>query len=100
MKQSIIKLTGYGFALCVLVFIVLVVAQLGFNYCGLTIEGARERVENHLIENSFDPNNLENPTNPNDSCMYEYSYKSETLDRTYIVLSTFTHGLKLSWVDN
>ena len=83
-----------------LLFAYAIVADLFFNECGLEEEQAREMVLEQLALRGLDAKYLSASDSNGGSCSYYYKFEGQGQIVSYEVISTWTHGVKISWLDN
>lgn len=93
------------FGLVVIIFIFLslfsyvVYMEFVKNECGLEPEQAKNRVERYLKQNNLPLDYLSKPKNQSGTCSYSFMYESSEKKINFVVLSTWLHGVKLTYWD-
>lgn len=100
----ILKWLAFGF-LGLLIFIGVAVAyevhrEVNYRDCGLSIEQSRSKVERFLLQKGLPVEFLEGPVNSDGSCAYDFHYKAQGKQYSITVLSTWVHGVKLTYWDH
>ena len=69
------------------------------NDCGLTEPDGRARVVKELANRGWPINGLASAQGSG-SCQFEYEYRAPGQHYSFSVLSTWGHGVKMSWYDH
>ncbi|MCW8838361.1 MAG: hypothetical protein OQK11_06635 [Thiovulaceae bacterium] len=76
-----------------------IIADVGFNYCGLKLEQAETKVIKYLKKENLNVQKLKFVGNDG-SCAYHFKYLDDKNDIDFTILSTWLHGVKLTHYDN
>ncbi|GAB3005849.1 hypothetical protein GCM10010960_17080 [Arenimonas maotaiensis] len=98
--MNIRALATYVAVAMFLLFAYAIVAELFFDECGLEEEQAREMVLEQLALRGLDPKYLSVSDSNGGSCSYYYKFEGQGQILSYEVMSTWSHGVKISWLDN
>lgn len=89
----------YGVGALVLLFAYALISELVFDECGLSEAQARSVVLEELASRGLNAKYLSDPENHGGSCFYSYQFDGQDQKLNYVVMSTWLHGVKLSWWD-
>lgn len=74
--------------------------EVEYRDCGLSVEEARSKVKHFLARKQFPLESLEGPVGFDGSCAYDFHYKTQGKEYSFTVLSTWMHGVKLTYWDH
>ena len=102
--MKIVKLLAFSF-LGLLVFISVLLAyeiirEVSYRDCGLSVDQSRSKVRQFLLLNKLPIEFLEGPISSDGTCAYDFHYKAQGKEYSFTVLSTWVHGVKLTYRDH
>jgi hypothetical protein len=98
-KKVMIALLAVPLVFCALVGYTLYREEVHRD-CGLSVEQARSKSERFLVLKGLPIKYLEGPTHNDGSCRYDFHYNGAGEEYSFIILSTWLHGVKLTFWDH